>query len=202
MNLMDISSLKAGANRLLARVEKPLVLKIGVDTGRTLLTFAKKYPDRFFVGVEIKSDKASRAAARLAYHKCQNAVVINMEAYSYISRFAENESFQELMIFFPTPIPSSLRALGYPVAGRLVNANFEKEAHRILIASGCFRILTDHVEYYNEVQSTFSAARWWPIEWQKIAVSDSDDCLVGTPCEKGFRAEGKKIYSIQLIKKE
>src|SRR3954447_2247555 len=103
MSVVTREALQRGRARLSRDSIRPRVLKIGIDTGSTLVRFARQHPELFYVGVEIKKEKARVAVSRIRRNKCSNAIIVNMEAHEFISNYVEDECFHEIMIFFPTP---------------------------------------------------------------------------------------------------
>lgn len=170
-------------------------LKIGISTGKFLCKIASFYKDRFFVGIEYKPKSSLAAARRIVEKELTNAVVVNMEALQFISRWIPDQSFYVIHIYFPTPTPSRIG-----LRSRLITQNFVDEAHRILCPWGILRFVTDHSEYYEDACRHFSAKKWWAVDWQNLDVGQATGQLVGTPHEIQYRKENRNIYSLQLFR--
>lgn len=172
-------------------------LKIGIDTGIFLCHMADIYRERFFVGIEVKSYQSKIAANRAWYKSLFNVRVVNMEAFEYISSdLVDDCVFSAIHIYFPTPWPRSIN-----LSHRLICPEFVDGSYRILKPGGALRIVTDRKDYYDYACKCFNALQWEFVDWQRIDLGQSEQYLVGTPCEIGLREEGNvDFYPIQMIR--
>ena len=171
-------------------------LEIGISNGRFFCRLASFYRDRFFVGIELKPRSSYLAASHALKKSLKNGVVINIEAYHYISEWVPDSAFNVIHIYFPTPYPS---ALG--LSHRLINPSFVEEAFRILKPWGVLRIVTDDKNYYEEIYGLFDARRWRAVTWQPFGLKFRGNYLVGTKHEMKYRKQkNTQIYALQLIR--
>jgi tRNA G46 methylase TrmB len=171
-------------------------LKIGISIGQFFCRLASLYRDRFFVGLELKPLSSYLAASRALKKSLTNGVVINIEAYHYISTLVLDDSFNVIHVYFPTPYPS---ALG--LSHRLINSPFVEEAFRVLKPRGVLRIATDDKNYYAEMCELFDVNRWQAMTWQPLGLKLRRNHLVGTKHEMKYRREkNTRIYTLQMMR--
>jgi tRNA G46 methylase TrmB len=124
-----------------------------------------------------------------------NALVINIEAHHYIRNWVNDQAFDAVHIYFPTPFPYSIG-----LQHRLINSRFIADVHRILKPFGILRIVTDDEEYYEEICRCLTAQNWWALDWRPLEVTASN-YFVGTPQEILYREERHpQIFAVRLVR--
>lgn len=199
MNLISKSDLGEGIGSLGVPARRVTVLKIGVDTGRALIRFARAMPEYLYIGVEIKLEQATIANERANRSGVENVRVVCMDALDLMENFLPDSSIDEIFVFFPTPYEAALRQMGFSY-GALVNEVFVDQAQRILRPYGSLRLVTDSWDYFSNASSLFAADDWWPVNWRRVRASVPDGFFVGTPCEARFRGAGVSIHAVQLLR--
>jgi tRNA (guanine-N7-)-methyltransferase len=167
-------------------------LEIGSSVGSFLIPMALKYPERYFVGVELKHPSSHLSALRAARKSLNNGVVINIEAYNYLTKWVPDNAFDVIHIYFPTPFETE--------EPRLFTAEFVAELFRVLKSWGTLRLVTDHKEYYEQICQLFATKRWWSIGWTPVGLDIPNGFHVGTGHEMTFRRDGAEIYTLQMIR--
>lgn len=175
------------AARRLPRIE----IDIGCGGGDLLVRLAAHHPCTHFIGVELASGLAHRAASRAVTHRLRNVTVINGEAAAYIDSLPE-QSVCALHIYFPTPYPGSI---GLPT--RLFDERFVWRAYRVLQAGGILRLLTDHEGYHRDVARALrrSSDPWRATDWPLMAAGQASTEFVGTYWERRVAARQGRIWS-------
>lgn len=177
-----------------------LHIKIGIDTGATLNRFCRHFPDDFFIGIEWEPTKAKKAVQRLRRNGIRNATVVNSEAADYLKTCGIKNAVDCVHIYFPTPSLRKLRQKGLNVKTKLLTLSFLRLVHSVLRLGGSLRILTDDLEYLNEIENVVEFDEWWPVDWEPIECGQRPGDYVSTPCEVEFRNFEREIYPIQLTK--
>lgn len=176
---------------------KTLNLKIGIDTGRTLVRLAKCRKDEFFWGVEIKDRECELAATRLKASNLKNSIVTCSEAKLLLTEMQLHNYIDVVHIYFPTP-PEALKKLGLSTDEKLLSDEFLDILWRSVRVGGIVRILTDLKDYFEEFEQAVNLVHWWPRMWSHYDCNQSEGTLIGSPCENRFRGEGANIHSIML----
>lgn len=164
---------------------------IGCGGGDLLVRLAAHHPCTHFIGVELASGLAHRAASRVVNRRLRNVTVINSEAAVYIDGLPE-QSVGALHIYFPSPYPESIG-----LAARLFDERFARCAYRVLQAGGILRLLTDHEGYYRDVDRALRRSRqpWRVTDWLPVVVGQASAEFVGTRWERRVVARQGQIWS-------
>lgn len=115
----------------------PIVLELGCGKGEYTVTLAEKYPEKNFIGIDIKGARFWRGAKTAIEENLDNVAFIRTQIELIDSIFAENE-VDEIWITFPDPQIKYQRT-----KHRLTNHNFLKKYHHILKPAGVVNLKTD-----------------------------------------------------------
>ena len=170
-------------------------IKIGINYGTTLLDLAIHNPSILYIGIELKKENSMEAYDKAIEKRLDNVVIVNGEASSVLKSIELNNFVSQVHVYFPTPFPSSLG-----LNERLINYSFSIELYRLLHSGGIFRFVTDHKDYYFDVLYLFSSANWQALDWCKLNLNIDEDHFTGTYCEREFRAKGRSIHVLQVVK--
>lgn len=117
--------------------ENPLVLELGCGKGEYTVGLAQKYPDKNFIGIDIKGARFWRGAKTALEEKIANAAFIRTQIELIDLIFAENE-VDEIWITFPDPQIKYKRT-----KHRLTNTGFLKKYKKVLKKGGVVNLKTD-----------------------------------------------------------
>jgi len=117
--------------------QNPITLELGCGKGEYAIALAKKYPDRNFIGIDIKGARFWRGAKTALEENIKNVVFLRTQIELIDFCFAENE-VNEIWITFPDPQIKFKRT-----KHRLTNPDFLKKYHHILDDSGIINLKTD-----------------------------------------------------------
>ena len=115
----------------------PIVLELGCGKGEYTVALAKKYPNKNFIGIDIKGARFWRGAKTAVEEDIPNAAFIRtqIELIEYV--FAENE-VDEIWITFPDPQIKYKRT-----KHRMTNSEFLKRYKKVLKPDGVMNLKTD-----------------------------------------------------------
>ncbi len=129
--------LKGKWNTEVFKNDHPIVLELGCGKGEYSVGLAKHYPDKNFIGLDIKGNRIWKGAKE-AFEKNMNNVIFIRTRIDFItSLFNENE-VDEIWITFPDPQIKYKRT-----KHRLTNTEFLKKYHHILKENGIVNLKTD-----------------------------------------------------------
>ncbi|WCO01379.1 tRNA (guanosine(46)-N7)-methyltransferase TrmB [Psychroserpens ponticola] len=115
----------------------PLVLELGCGKGEYSVALAKKYPEKNFIGIDIKGARFWRGAKTAIEEEIPNVGFIRTQIELVDFAFGENE-VDEIWITFPDPQIKYKRT-----KHRMTNAQFLKRYKTILKSDGIVNLKTD-----------------------------------------------------------
>ena len=117
--------------------DHPIVLELGCGKGEYSVALSKKYPNKNFVGVDIKGARFWRGAKTALENDFHNVAFLRTQIELIDHCFDENE-VAEIWITFPDPQIKYKRT-----KHRLITKPFLEKYQRILEPNGCIHLKTD-----------------------------------------------------------
>ncbi|WP_445734056.1 tRNA (guanosine(46)-N7)-methyltransferase TrmB [Mariniflexile sp.] len=130
-------ALKGSWNTSVFKNENPLVLELGCGKGEYSVALAKKYPDKNFIGIDIKGARFWRGAKTAVEENITNVAFLRTQIELIDYAFAQNE-VDEIWITFPDPQIKYKRT-----KHRMTNSGFLKRYKTILKPEGVVNLKTD-----------------------------------------------------------
>ncbi|WP_223549537.1 tRNA (guanosine(46)-N7)-methyltransferase TrmB [Aestuariivivens marinum] len=130
-------SLKGNWRKTFFNNENPLVLELGCGKGEYSVALAQKYPNKNFVGIDIKGARFWRGAKTAIERQIKNVAFLRTQIELIEYAFSENE-IDEIWITFPDPQIKYKRT-----KHRLTNAQFLNRYKTILKPDGIVNLKTD-----------------------------------------------------------
>lgn len=115
----------------------PIVLELGCGKGEYSVGLAERYPDKNFIGVDIKGARFWRGAKTAVENGLQNVGFLRTQIELIHHCFAENE-VDEIWITFPDPQIKYKRT-----KHRMTNSEFLQRYKQILKPEGLMHLKTD-----------------------------------------------------------
>ena len=117
--------------------KNPIVLELGCGKGEYSVSLAEKYPNKNFIGIDIKGARFWRGAKTAIDNKLKNVAFLRTQIELIDNCFAENE-VSEIWITFPDPQIKYKRT-----KHRLVTKPFLEKYQDILAEEGIVHLKTD-----------------------------------------------------------
>ena len=133
--------LKGRWNREVFGKEAPICLELGCGKGEYTLALAHKYPDRHFIGIDIKGARLWRGAKTATEEALSNVAFLRTRIECVESFFAANE-VSEIWITFPDPQLAKARK-------RLTHPIFLERYRTFLRPQATIHLKTDSRELYD-----------------------------------------------------
>ena len=130
-------SLKGSWNATFFKNKNPLVLELGCGKGEYSVALAKRYPDKNFIGIDIKGARFWRGAKTAIEENIPNVAFLRTQIELIDHAFAENE-VDEIWITFPDPQMKYKRT-----KHRMTNSEFIQRYKKILKSGGFVNLKTD-----------------------------------------------------------
>ena len=172
---------------------KPYYLEIGSGKGQFLVDMAKKFPDKFFVGVERNVTCAGFTAKKLVEEEIQNAKLMFINAEMLMGEIKDN-SIEAIFLNFSDPWPKKRHH-----KRRLTAESFLENYYRVLKRGGRLIIKTDNVDLFEFTCENISNSKFKLI-FKTDNYMDYDEFDTMTEYEKSFRDEGVPIHRLILEK--
>lgn len=175
---------------------KPLVIELGCGKAEPTLAFAVKYPQKNFIGIDLKADRLWRPAKNSLEQELSNTAFIKMHMRFLGQAFSEN-SVDELWLTFSDPYPKARQE-----KHRLTHPSFLKLYKQILKPNGTIYFKTDNRSLFEWSIAQFAHDPDITIKDLSFDLHSendiSEDAKVVTYYEQMFMNEGIKINYCQL----
>lgn len=130
-------NLKGQWNSSFFKNNNPLILELGCGKGEYTIGLAKKYPNKNFIGIDIKGARFWRGAKTAVEEGIENAAFLRTQIELIEYAFAEKE-VDEIWITFPDPQIKYKRT-----KHRMTNSEFLERYKKILKPDGVVNLKTD-----------------------------------------------------------
>jgi tRNA (guanine-N7-)-methyltransferase len=170
---------------------QPLTLELGCGKADFSLEMARRYPERSFVGVDIKRDRLWVAARRALESGLGNLAFVHAHLIELASLLPP-ASAEQVWITFPDPFPKNRHA-----KHRMINPPFLAQYRQLLLPGGQVHFKTDNLPLFHYSLETFvqmGGLRFRRLSFDLHAqASPEADERVLTAYERRFMAEGLPI---------
>ena len=159
---------------------QPLEVELGCGDASFLADYARRHPDRNFIGVERllgrmrKLDRKGRRAGMT------NLRGVQIESSYFLQYLLPPHSASALHVYFPDPWPKKRHH-----KNRLINESFPLLAQSALAPGGQVYLRTDDEDYFAQMTGVFGASK----EFQRIE-TPPELAELFTDFEQEFRARG------------
>ncbi len=141
--------LKGKWNELIFKNNNPIVLELGCGKGEYTVGLASLYPDKNFIGVDIKGARIY-TGAKQALEKKLNNVFFLRSRIDFIDSFFQPEEVSEIWIPFPDPQPQESRE-----KKRLTSIPFMNKYKKFLKPQAWVHLKTDNTSLYEYTLQTW-----------------------------------------------
>lgn len=128
----------------------PIYLELCSGNGEWVVAQALTSPQKNWIAVEKKFDRARKIWLKAKKQGCKNLLVVWGEAYAFLKEYLPKSQIEQLYINFPDPWPKNKHA-----KHRLLQLKFCEEVQRILCPCGKMILVTDDIPYRNQTISLF-----------------------------------------------
>ena len=174
----------------------PIVLELGCGKGEYTVNLAKEYPDKNFIGVDIKGARFWRGAKTALEEQIPNAAFLRTQIELIDLLFAQGE-VSEIWITFPDPQIKYKRT-----KHRLTNQDFLAKYKHILSPEGLIHLKTDS-EYLHGYTLGLLHGMGHEILYANHHIYRNEGApkevlTIQTTYEKQYLAQGKPITYIRF----
>ncbi|MFP4107126.1 MAG: tRNA (guanosine(46)-N7)-methyltransferase TrmB [Phycisphaerae bacterium] len=174
--------------------DHPVELEIGVGKGTFLVERSAARPELNFLGIEWAGAYAAYCADRFHRRERTNVRMMHADATEVVGGCLPDESLWRVHIYFPDPWPKRRHR-----RRRSIQLPFVKQLWRVLRPGGQLLIVTDHLDYFQQIQRVFTRAEGFcRIPFPEM--HDTEGEIVGTNFERKYIAQGRPFFNIAHIK--
>ena len=159
---------------------QPLEVELGCGDASFLAEYARRNPGTNFIGVERLLGRIQKLDKKGRRIGLQNTRGVRIESAYFLEFMLPPHCARAVHIYFPDPWPKKKHA-----RHRLINEQFPVLAARVLAANGIVYLRTDDLDYFNQMNEVFGAAK-------NFEKTDTPKTLseVTTDFEREFNAQG------------
>jgi tRNA (guanine-N7-)-methyltransferase len=144
--------------------QRPLfVWEVGCGHGHFLAAYAAAHPESHCIGIDISSDRISRANRKRERARLTNLHFVLAEADDFLGVMPEGSSFSAIYILFPDPWPKRRHHKNRVLKAALLTAVAAAAKKGTLLF---FR--TDHEAYFRDAEAVIRAHAEWKISDAKV----------------------------------
>ena len=121
----------------------PIILELGCGKGEYTVGLAKLFPDKNFIGIDIKGDRMAVGSNQAIDESLNNVAFVRTKVHDIENFFNENE-VAEIWITFPDP-----HSLHSGIRRRMTNERFLKMYKKLLNIDGLLHLKTDNEPFFD-----------------------------------------------------
>ena len=174
--------------------DHPVEMEIGMGKGTFITQQAKLHPETNYYGLEYARWFWRYSSDRLRRNGCNNCRTSRAEALYFVREFVPDQSLAVLHIYHPDPWPKKKHH-----KRRLIQQPFFDQVQRILIPGGMLRVVTDHKEYFEQIDALVKASSLTVVDYTPPEFAKEGE-LIGTNFEKKYIQEGRERYAVAAIR--
>jgi tRNA (guanine-N7-)-methyltransferase len=167
---------------------RPVELEVGCGKGTFLLARAAGRPEINVLGVDCARTYCAYTADRVRRGGLRNARVLCADAATLLREALAPRSLLRVHVYFPDPWPKRRHR-----RRRLIQPPFVADARRALILGGQLIVVTDHLDYFQEIRRVLDAADGL-LTVPMTPPAERQGELVGSNFERKYAAEGRPVY--------
>jgi tRNA (guanine-N7-)-methyltransferase len=122
------------------------VWEVGSGHGHFLTAYAKAHPDQVCIGIDIMSDRVSRANRKRERARLPNLHFIRADAQDFLASLPEGARFESIFVLFPDPWPKRRHH-----KNRVMNSDFLASVASRCVKGTPLYFRSDHEPYFLDV---------------------------------------------------
>lgn len=173
--------------------ENPIVLELGCGKGEYTIGLARQYPNRNFIGIDIKGARMWRGAKTAVTENIHNVGFLRTRV-DLINSFFASEEVAEIWVTFPDPQPKKYYK-------RLTSSRFLGYYQKVIAENGVVNLKTDNANLYQYTRDL--------VKLNELGILTDTDNLyhsgivdeilsIKTFYEQQFLEQGKPIHYIRF----
>ena len=153
------STIKGNWNTAQFPANQPIVLELGCGKGEYTVGLAQAFPDKNFIGVDVKGDRIARGSQQALAQNLTNAAFLRTDI-QYLGEFFAPGEVSEIWITFPDPQPRDKQE-----KHRLTYAKFLAMYAALLQPGGLLHLKTDNPPFFAYSLDSLPANGFTLLDW-------------------------------------
>lgn len=166
-----------------------IIVEIGFGGGEYLLNYARKYPEKNFVGFEVSITSMKKAHNKIK--DLDNVRLVITDARFGMREFFSDKSVEKVIMNFPIPWDKKAHE-----RRRVIIPEFFDTLSNVLIDNGIFELTTD-VEWYAKQTAEIATEKGF---LEVLEFVENPDREIRTRYEQKWIKYGRNIYLLRLKK--
>lgn len=175
--------------------ENPIVLELGCGKGEFTVGLGRKYPQKNFIGIDLKGARMWRGA-KTSHELMMNNVAFVRTRIEQIEHIFAKDEVDGIWITFPDPQPNKPR-----IKKRLTSPQFLDRYRRIAKPGSLIHLKTDNSLFFEYTLSVIGELGLPLVfhTWDVDKNPGSDDVVaIRTYYEEMFREQGEKVKYLRF----
>jgi len=174
----------------------PITIELGCGKGEYSVALAQAFPERNFIGIDIKSNRMWRGAKTGIENNLHNVAFMRASIH-LIEEFFDNNEVSEIWITFPDPFPKDKHD-----KHRLTHPRFLERYKKIIKPDTIINFKTDDDGLFQFTIETLEQQKIKPLQviWDVHHSDEADEYLknIKTYYEKLFSGRGRTIKFLKF----
>ena len=189
----EAEDLKANFIEELDWQNEDIWVEIGMGRGQFIIEYAKRHPEKRFIGIEMKEEVLLRALQKLEEESIDNIRFILGNA-NLMPEFFGKDSLERLFINFCDPWPKTRWA-----KRRLTHNNYLAIYHELLKGQGELHFKTDAEPLFEFSLNELLSNHDYKLREIQLNLHENNLDIPTTEYEDKFRHKGLKIYRLVAV---
>jgi tRNA (guanine-N7-)-methyltransferase len=173
-------------NKAYFKNDNDIVLELGCGRGEYTISLAKLYPEKNFIGIDIKGDRMWVGSSIALQNEMKNVAFLRTLIH-HLENFFNNGEVSEIWITFPDPRPK-----GRDERRRLTCARFLKMYLAILKHGGIVHLKTDNTDFFNY---SLEVINQFPVKELQFTYDLYNSDLL--PLHQGIQTNYENIFTLK-----
>jgi tRNA (guanine-N7-)-methyltransferase len=165
----------------------PLQVDLGCGDGSFLFAMAEQNPEKNFLGTERLLHRVKKACRKA--EAIDNMKVLRIESAYAVRHLLPEESVEMFHLLFPDPWQKRKHH-----QRRIVGLEFLRNVHAALRADGILRVVTDYLDYFEQIQEVAARLQNFTI------LQNNGRNYPASTFEARFNERGTPLYRLELRK--
>lgn len=168
-------------------------LEIGPGKGLFIVTLAKKYPEKFFVCVELNLTVSAICAKLVKQHELKNVFIVSGDMFN-VFKYIYDKKIDTIFLNHSDPWPKKRHE-----KRRLTYKTFLEQYKRILKDEGKLIVKTDNLDFFNFSVESLNESKW-NIEKLTYDYQDDEEFDALTEYTLNWRSKNVSIKRLEAHK--
>jgi len=165
---------------------------IGCGEGSFLVEMARRYPERYFLGIERYLGRVCKVAKKAGQAELSNLRLLRLESVYSVAWLLPSQSMSRVHLICPDPWNKKKQQKKRVICDQA----FKRGIERMLIGGGEFLLKTDQREYCETARAEFSQIE----SMREQPWNETEESYAFSDFEKQWLAMGRSMHTAKWVK--